>query len=69
MIQDKDVFENIEKAMEVPPVPMPWHIARKIGIEVGILDEVEFNKYLVKCVSGAIETGFVEFVIVFLQII
>ena len=30
LIQDKDVFHNIEKAMEVPPVPLPWHVAKKL---------------------------------------
>ncbi|XP_076820688.1 uncharacterized protein LOC143466001 isoform X1 [Clavelina lepadiformis] len=30
LIQDKDIFRNIDKAMEVPPVPLPWHIAKKL---------------------------------------
>ena len=30
LIQDKDVFQNLDKAMEVPPVPLPWHVAKKL---------------------------------------
>jgi len=33
------VFQNLDEAMEVPPVPLPWHVARKL---------VEQSKQLVR---------------------
>uniref|UniRef100_H2Y9K6 C2H2-type domain-containing protein n=1 Tax=Ciona savignyi TaxID=51511 RepID=H2Y9K6_CIOSA len=44
LIQDLDIFHNIEKAMEVPPVPLPWHIARKYVDQDKALDQADMNK-------------------------
>ncbi|XP_078481248.1 zinc finger protein ZF(C2H2)-68 isoform X3 [Ciona intestinalis] len=44
LIQDLDIFHNIEKAMEVPPVPLPWHIAKKYVDQDKTLDFSDFKK-------------------------
>ncbi|XP_039266614.2 uncharacterized protein LOC120342030 [Styela clava] len=43
LIQDQNVFHDIEKAMEVPPVPLPWYVAKRVteqGIQISNIQPV-----------------------------